>query len=210
MKRVALALCLFALPSLALADGDYRWELTPHLSYHFGGSLEGDTADLPVAYDLDVDNGLAYGVTFDIPLSSNLQLELLLNHQGTELTADSGLFTPDVDAFDVDITYAHVGLLAQFGRREVTPYFVGSLGVTRLDADLAGVGADDRFSASIGGGVKVFILPFLGLRFEGRAFWTDVDQYETYCDDRFDHRDCYDYTDFLSQGELTAGLIFAW
>ena len=109
---------------------------------------------------------------------------------------------------EADITYAHVGLLAQFGRREVTPYFVGSLGVTRIDANIDGVGADDRFSASLGGGVKVFILPFLGLRFEGRAFWTDVDQYETTCSDHFD--ECYDYTDFLSQGEVTAGLIFAW
>ena len=209
MKRVALALCLFALPSLALADGDYRWELTPHLGYAFGGTLEGDD-NLPFDYDLEVDEGLAYGVTFDIPLSSNLQLELLLNHQSTELSADSGLFTPSADAFDLDITYAHVGLLAQFGRREVTPYFVASAGMTRLDADLPGVEAEDRFSASIGGGVKVFILPFLGLRFEGRGFWTDVDQYETSCDHDFGYRDCYDYNDFLSQGELTAGLIFAW
>ena len=205
MKRVALAVCLFALPSLALADGDYRWELTPHLSYHFGGTLESDL-DFPFETDLDVDEGLAYGVTFDIPLSSNLQLELLLNHQESELFADRGLLTPDLRVVDLDISYAHVGLLAQFGRREVTPYFVGSAGITRLDPDVPGVGADDRFSLSMGGGVKVFILPFLGLRFEGRAFWTDIDDFETYCD--FDG--CFDYSNYLSQGELTAGLIFAW
>jgi hypothetical protein len=210
MKRVALALCLFALPllpSAARADGDYRWELTPHLSYHFGGTLESQAA-FGDEFDLDVEEGVAYGVIFDIPLSSNLQLELLLNHQESDLFGDSGLFTPDIELVETDITYAHVGLLAQFGRREVTPYFVGSLGITRIDPNIDNVGVEDRFSASIGGGVKVFILPFLGLRFEGRGFWTDIDQAESYCSDF--HNECYDYTDFLSQGEVTAGLIFAW
>jgi hypothetical protein len=176
------------------------------VGYHFGGQLEGDDS-LPFDYDLEVDNGITYGLMFDIPLSSNLQLELMLKHQEADLFADSGLFTPDLEQFDMDITYAHVGLLAQFGRREVTPYFIGSAGVTRLDPELSGVGVEDRFSISAGGGVKVFILPFLGLRFEGRAYWTDVDNYDTYCPGA---GDCFDYADFLSQGEISAGLIFAW
>jgi hypothetical protein len=205
MKRAVVALCCLALPAAAFADGDYRWELTPHASLHFGGTLESD-GEFPLeSYELDVDNGLALGVMFDIPLSNNLQLELLLNHQESELFADSGLFTPDQRFIDMDITYAHVGVLGQFGRREVTPYFVVSAGVTHLDPDLPGVGADDRFSVSAGGGVKVFILPFLGLRFEGRAFWTDIEKFNSYCD-----AVCYDYRDYLSQGEATVGLIFAW
>lgn len=209
MKRLALVLCLLALPTAALADGDYRWELTPHLSYHFGGDFNSE-ANAPLGSDLELDDGAAIGITFDIPMSENLQLELLLNHQESDLFFDGGIFGPDIKTIDAEITYAHVGLLAQFGRADVTPYFVVSGGITRIDPSYAGAGADDRFSASLGGGIKLFFTPWIGLRFEGRGFWTHLDNYEVTCDRRFDRDVCYDYRDYLSQGELTVGLIFAW
>ena len=149
---------------------------------------------------------MAYGVNFDIPLSNNLQIELLLNTQNTDLFSDGGIFGPDLKTIDADITYAHVGLLLQFGRPEVTPYFVFSGGLTRIDPDYPGAGSDDRFSASLGGGVKVFFTPWFGMRFEGRGFWTQLDNYEVTCSDDF----CYDYRDYLSQVEATVGFIFAW
>jgi len=198
MKRIALALVLVALPAAAWADGDYRWELTPHISYHgnssFHSKLDG--------YDLRIDEGGALGVMFDIPLSNNLQVEVLLNAQASDLFSQSQLITgPDVKLANIDVTYAHIGLLAQFGRREVTPYVVVSAGLTRLDPDFEDVGVDDRFSASLGAGVKLFILPFLGLRLEGRAFWTDIDGFGD---------DTTSYRGYLSQGQVTAGVIFAW
>jgi opacity protein-like surface antigen len=199
MKRIALALVLVALPAAAWADGDYRWELTPHISYHGNSSFHSSDAD---GYGLRIDEGGALGLMFDIPLSNNLQLELLLNAQASDLFSQNQLITgPDVKLANIDITYAHVGLLAQFGRREVTPYVVVSAGMTRLDPDLPGVGVDDRFSASLGAGVKLFILPFLGLRLEGRAFWTDIDGFGD---------ENTTYRSYLSQGQVTAGVIFAW
>ena len=201
MKRVALALILLALPAAALADGDYRWELTPHISYHSTGSLN-SSAEAYEGLDLQLEDGAALGVMFDIPLSNNLQLELLLNHQESDLFAESGVLTPDLKLSKVKVTYAHVGLLAQFGRREVTPYVVFSAGLTRLDPDLPAVGADNRFSASLGAGIKMFVLPFLGLRLEGRAFWTDLGN--------SGKGSGYDRTSTMSQGEITAGVIFAW
>lgn len=205
MKRLALALCLLALPSAALADGDYRWELTPHLSYHFGGSFNAED-NAPFGADLEIDDGLAIGVIFDIPMTSNLQLELLLNHQESDLFFDAGIFGPDIKTIDTEITYAHIGLLAQFGRPEVTPYFVISAGLTRIDPDLPGAGADHKFSASLGGGVKLFFTPWFGMRLEARGFWTEVDSFEVSCSGS----PCYDYKDYVSQGEGSVGLIFAW
>lgn len=205
MKRFALALCLLALPSAALADGDYRWELTPHISYHFSGHFNPE-ASAPMGSSLELDNGPALGVTFDIPMSSSLQLELLLNAQRSDLFADSGIFGPDIKTIETDITYAHVGLLAQFGRPEVTPYFVISGGITHIDPKLKGAGADDRFSISFGTGVKLFFTPWFGMRLEARGFWTELDNYEVSCSGNT----CYDYKDYLSQGEASVGLIFAW
>ncbi len=207
MKKLVLAACLLVLPAVARADGDFRWELTPQISYHFGGSL-GAESTAPFNKRLDLNEGAVLGITFDIPLSSNLQLELLANTQKTKLSSDPGLFGPDVDVVKTDITYAHIGLLAQFGRPAVTSYFVGSVGVTRIDPKYNGAGADDHFSASLGVGVKVFFNPFIGLRFEAREFWTDVGNAQQVCP--AGGGGCYDSRSHLSQGMGTVGLIFAW
>lgn len=206
MKRLALAICLLALPTAAFAEGDYRWELTPHISYHFGGNFDAE-ASSPLGADLEIDQGPAIGVTFDVPISNTLQLEFLLNHQESDLFADAGIFGPDIKTIDADITYAHVGLLAQFGRPEVTPFFVISGGITRIDPNLQGAGADDQFSLSLGAGIKVFFTPWFGMRLEARGFWTEIDNFEVSCSGQ---GPCYDYKDYLSQGQATAGLIFAW
>ena len=95
MKRLALVLCLLALPSAAVADGDYRWELTPAISYHFGGDFNSEVNG-PLDGDLELDNGPAYGITFDVPLSNNLQLEFLLNYQESDIFFDGGIFGPDI------------------------------------------------------------------------------------------------------------------
>jgi len=203
MKRFALVFCLLLLPAAAFADGDFRWELTPHASYHFGGNFSAET-NAPFGANLELDNGLAYGITFDIPLSTNLQVELLLNTQDSDLFFDKGIFGPDIETISADITYVHLGLLAQFGRPEVTPYFVVSAGVTNIDPNLKGAGADEQFSVSLGAGVKLFFTPWLGMRLEARGFWTKLDN--RICGDA----QCTHYNNYLSQGQAIAGFIFAW
>ncbi len=205
MKRLAFACCLLVAPTALWADGDYRFELTPHVSYHFGGALDADDAG-PSSSKLDLEDGVAYGVSFEIPLSSNLQLELLLNQQNTELFFDGGIFGPDLEISEIDILYAHIGLLVQFGRPAVSPYFVASAGLSNLNADGRGAGSDTLFSVSLGGGVKVFFTDHVGLRFEGRGFWTQIDNYEGACN----QNDCLNFKDYLSQLETTVGLIIAW
>lgn len=204
MKRfaLALALALFALPTAALADGAYRFELTPHVSYHFGGTLDGE-GNFAQADELELEDDVAIGLAFDIPLSDNLQLELLYNYQETDLFADAGIFGPDIELLEAEIGYAHIGLLAQFGRASVTPYFVVSAGVTRIDASYgSGSGADNLFSVSAGAGLKVFATPFLGFRFEARGFWTQVDS--------LDVGGQFDAHDYLTQGQATLGVIIAF
>jgi hypothetical protein len=206
MTKLAFALCLLALPATAWADGDYRFELTPQVSYHFGGTFDANSSSPAATDSLKLDNGVVYGLTFDIPLSNNLQVELLANTQKSDLFTDGGIFGPDIKRISADVSYAHIGLLVQFGRPAVTPYFVTSLGVTRIDPNFPGAGADDQFSASFGAGVKVFFTPFIGMRFEGRAFWTDVGGGKQSCN----NYGCIQYRDYLSQGMATAGFIFAW
>ena len=42
MRRTLFALALAALAAPALADGAYRFELTPQVQYRFGGTLSGE------------------------------------------------------------------------------------------------------------------------------------------------------------------------
>jgi len=204
LRRSVVVLAL-AVPSAALAQPG-RFELTPMASYRLVGDLDlDDTAFLEES--LEIDEGSAFGVAFDIPLGRSLQLELLANRQESELIADGGFFTDELVLADVEVTYLHVGLLWQFLSGQVHPYVVGSLGVARLTADLPG-GDDpkeDRPSLSFGGGVKIFWSEHLGLRLEGRGYWVALDE-----DDDRDHRDRWRDEDSLTQTEASVGLIFAW
>ncbi|KAB2951322.1 MAG: porin family protein [Thermoanaerobaculia bacterium] len=210
MRRIALAALTVALlaPAAASAQGAYRFELTPQVGYRWGGEISGDSTELFDA-DLKIDEGEAFGLTLDIPLSRNLQLELLASQQQTQFTFDEGLFGGTFDVADVDVNYYHVGLLFQGGSGEINPFFVASAGITRLDPDVPGADTEDRFSLSLGGGVKVFFNEHVGMRFEGRGFFTVIDDYDSGC---YDHG-CYDYYEdgeTLAQGQASAGLIFAW
>ena len=197
-------------PGYRFAPGPaYRVELTPTVGFRFGGTLDGQQNDL-FDTDLEVANGAAYGVTLDIPLSPRTQLELLASRQPTELRFSRDLFGDATDVADLDVSYYQLGLLWQWGDRRVSPFFVVGAGVATLSPDLPGASSESRFSASIGGGVKLFLAPNLGLRFEGRGFVSDFAGGDRRRSGRCDswNDDCYG-NDF-SQGQASIGLILAF
>jgi len=213
MRRtlLAAALLLAAHSGAARAQQNlYRFELTPTASYNWGGSLDASDSEL-FAADLEVEDDAAFGVTFDIPLSSNIQLELLASRQSSRLTVGDGLFAGSAELADIDVTYYHAGILWQWGDRRVSPFFTMSAGIATLDPDFAGASPEERFSVSLGGGVKVFVAEHIGFRFEGRGFFTDLGG----SDDWNDYYDCHGYDDDcngneFAQGQASAGLILAW
>lgn len=213
LKTLALAaLTLVLVPAVAAADASgYRFELTPMVGYNFGGTIEGEDSFL-FDSDLEANDGESFGITFDIPLSRSLQLELLASRQSTELTFDDGLFGPNFDVADFDVTYYHVGILWQGQSGRISPFFVASLGIGELDPNIQGASSETRFSGSIGGGVKIFFdaAQHVGLRLEGRGFWTDISDDHWYDDDDYWYDDEYYYNQDFTQGQVSAGLILAW
>jgi hypothetical protein len=219
-KFVCFVLLLCA-PAIALAQGDpdssyasprnFRgmFELTPTVSYNFGGTINGEDSVLS-DFDLEAENGEAYGITFGIPVSKWAQIELLASRQRTDLRFDDGLFGGTTPGFaDFDVSYYHVGGLFQWGSGQIHPFVVLSLGVATLDPNVSGSRAETRFSGSVGGGVKIFFTDNVGLRLEGRGFWTMLDD----SDDYYYDDDCYcdyGYTNTFDQGQASAGLIIAW
>jgi hypothetical protein len=219
MRKVLFVLLLI-LPTLAFAqprDDDWRrrryrdapsehaFELTPSIGYRWGGTIFANQTFI-FGDDVDVAPSASLGLTLGIPLGdTGMKLELMANRQSSELETDSGLFEPEDEVADIDVTYLHAGLQFPFARsRNAIPYFVVSAGLASLDPQVSGVSAENRFSASAGIGVKVPMSRALSLRFEGRGYYTSLQ-------DEDDCRFCdYYYNRDFYQGEVNLGLAFTW
>lgn len=222
MKKYVLLLTLLSLSTAALAqtrdDEDWRnrrayrntpresaFELTPFVGYRWGGTIFADQTFI-FGQDVDVASSANLGVNFGIPLGdSGMKLELMANRQSSELETDGGLFEPENDVADIDVTYLHAGLQIPFARsRNATPYFIVSGGLANLDPQVTGVSAENRFSASAGLGVKLPISDMMSVRLEGRGYYTALEEDDncTICD--------YFYNEDFYQGEVNLGLAFSF
>ncbi|MEM7350946.1 MAG: hypothetical protein AAF657_09085 [Acidobacteriota bacterium] len=135
----------------------------------------------PVEEQVDARDGEAFGLILDVPLRDQLMFEVLISHQEGEFDVDDFLafeIFPTPQQTHFDLTYLHVGVLRQWQQSKVTPFAAVGFGVAQLEADqppfFFGTIDEDRLSASLAGGVKVKLWKWLGLRLEGRGYWTDM------------------------------------
>lgn len=213
--RKILLLVVLLVPAFAFAQ-NHVMEVTPFGGYQWGGTISEYSTDV-FHQDVDVRSHGSYGFIIDVPMSYGLQFELLANRQPTSLGTQSDLFDPSHTVADINIDYYHAGLLWQFAPSpNVRPFMTMSLGMANLDLDLPNSQNEQKFSGSIGGGVKVFLSKNIGLRFEGRGYWTDTaeDNWNDCCYAKgmkpsHDNYDYY-YNNDLYQGEMMVGVIFAF
>lgn len=205
MRKLLFAVVLLV-PTFAFGQG-LGLELTPSVGYRWGGEITAGQTDL-FPNDVAIADGGSFGLTFDVPLTRSMQLELMADHQSTNFEDNGELFGGDQNLGDVDMNYYHAGLLFEFPGRDVRPFMVVGLGIANIDPQIAGTSAESRFSGSIGGGVKVFMTDNVGLRLEARGFWTDTDDRERDC--HFDYDCYYSYNNDLAQGQVKMGVIFAF
>lgn len=206
MRKLLFAVLLLV-PTFAFGQG-LGLELTPSVGYRWGGEITAGQTDL-FPFDVSIADGASFGLTFDVPLTRSLQLELLADHQSTNFEDNDDLFGSENNLGDVDVNYYSAGLLFEFpASRDVRPFLALGLGIANIEPQIAGASAESRFSGNIGGGVKVFVTDNIGLRLEARGFWTDTDDRERDCD--FDYDCYYSYNDDLAQGQVKMGVIFAF
>ena len=200
MRKALILAGLLLIPAAALAQA-HRFEVTPYAGWRFDGEF--NYGDFLEERNVRVDEGASFGVIFDVPLSPNWQIELIATRQDSEFIVDGGLFSPEQNLGDVTLDMVHAGILFQWGPGQVQGFFSSGLGIARIEPDRNDVEAESRFSGNFGGGVKIFFSQNVGLRFEGRGYWVDL---ETDYDDYYD--DYYDVG--LFQGEASVGLILSW
>ncbi len=190
-------------------------EISPFAGYLFGGEFSRGSTDL-FDFRVEADDDATYGVRLGFNLTDNFEMEFQASRTESAFVSDDDhdLFGTDGESFgDLTIDYYMGYGTFNFGHGRAVPYFTIGAGVARLDPDVPGSGArsDTRFTGSLGVGVKTFVNPHFGFRFDGRGYATslgDNDDDHFGCDDDF-FDDC-DNSDWLTNGEISAGLIFAF
>jgi opacity protein-like surface antigen len=196
-------------------------EINPFAGYLFGGRFPQGTLAI---FDtkVDVDNHATYGARLGWNITSKVEIEGQVSRTETAfVTPGSGeVFSSSGQRLgDLTIDYLLGYGTFNFGHGRAVPYVTFGMGAARLDADICrGVvtipekpcvnpDRDTRFTASAGVGLKAFLTPHVGLRFDGRYYGTYLrdDSRRSGCDRRCDNR-----TDWLSNGDVTGGLIFAF
>ena len=188
-------------------------EISPFAGYLFGGTFDrGTTAifnqDVDVADHFDFGGKVAYNVT------SKFGFEAIYTRSETHFEShnhNDGLFggSGNQTLGDLDIDYFLGTMIWNFGHERWVPFASFGAGVAHLVPHVEPIHstADTRFSMTVGGGVKVFFDRHFGMRFEGRYYGTSLPDHG--CDSH-DHHDHCNNNGWLSNGDVTGGLVFAF
>ena len=176
-------------------------EIAPFGGFRFGSALVDSINGQPI----NVDGAPAVGLIVDVPLSNGMQVEGAFSHQRASLLVPNGSFAPS-PMLHVSVDHWQAGGLQEYGESpRARPFLTGVLGLTRY-----GTGGNNeiRFTAGAGGGVKLFPVPSIGVRLEGRVFATFLDAAGTGL--ACGGRGCLIalHLDVAWQAEFTAGLVF--
>jgi hypothetical protein len=138
-------------------------EIAPFGGFRFGSAL----VDVYDGRPIDVDGAPAVGLIVDVPLSNGMQIEGAFSHQRASLFVPGASLSPGVD-LHVSVDHWQAAGLQEFGYwPRARPFLTGIFGLTRYGN---GGNNEIRFTTGAGGGVKLFPVPHVGVRLEGRVF----------------------------------------
>jgi hypothetical protein len=210
MLLAAVVLCLAATAPANAQGWENKWEVTPFAGYETSGSYPiSPTLNSVGVTNLRVDGATSYGGFLDYSLSRNFQAEFMYDRNDTSYsdriipnTNYTRAFSSDVNQFQFGGLYMLLG-----PSHHIRPYIAGSVGFTY---ESNGNGAPNRtdFGFSVGGGVKYFVAPHIGLRADARFMPTYANSSPgTFCDPFFG---CYTarVANFQDRGNFVGGIIF--
>jgi hypothetical protein len=130
--------------------------------YQGGGSfdVEGGELHLPGAPSV--------GITVDVTVREDAQVELSYSRQATELRLRGGALAPSTTLMDMAVEYYQLGGLLEWPHARWRPFFAMTIGATRFAPEPADVASVWRFSGVLGGGTKLELTEHLRLRLQGR------------------------------------------
>jgi hypothetical protein len=211
---LALAAALAAAGPATAQDRRGSVEITPVIGGSFGGTFEPGTLAF---YDGEAETGteVAYGLRLGFTVAQHFQIEAsyLQTDPKLELNGSGAIGSPSRTIGEMQMRMYEMNFLFPWGSGRVNPYFVLGAGVHTFKPDIPNYSSstDSRFTANMGFGVKTFVTPNFGFRFEakGRTTYINSDD-EYYCDDWCDDYYYYGDSQWYLSGEATAGVIIAF
>jgi hypothetical protein len=208
---VSLPLVVLALVTaapVARADGP-RFEITPFAGYRIGGEFETPETDTEDARSVDLESGGGWGVDLGLYRDNNSFYELLYSSQSARVDSSD----PALRGLDVTTEYYHFGGTLIFAAEQwVVPYLSLTVGATRFDAD-GGYDSETKFSASLGGGLRLPFTDNFGAVVGVRGYLTFVDSdTDLFCVSSGGEGTCLlrSSGDTYFQGEATIGLTLTF
>lgn len=203
----ALALAWAATASAQLRSGTV--EINPFAGYLFGGEISHfNDGNFDHHDHVDVDDDVSYGGRIGFNFTSLLEIEGEYSRTDTNFVLRSHNFE-DQNLGDLRIDYFLGYATFNFGHGRVVPFFTIGAGGANLVPNLLGAVSDSevRFTTAAGGGVKVFLNPHFGLRFDGRVYSTWLgDHSHVYCDS---DGSCHSQS-WLTNVTTTGGFLIAF
>jgi opacity protein-like surface antigen len=216
MKFRVFFLLLLAVAASSVAQAQIREgtvEISPFAGYLFGGEFARGTTSI-FSTKVDVDDEATYGARVGYNVSEKFEFEVQASRTDTKfVTNNDQLFNPGQENLgNLRIDYLLGYGTFNFGHRRAVPYITIGAGVARLDPNVPGSNArrDTRFTGSLGIGFKAFVNPHFGFRFDGRGYATSLGNRNDRFGCRNDFFDDCDNREWLTNGELSGGLIFAF
>ena len=138
----------------------------------------------PCPTDVAADAGPTFGLILDHELGGGWGFEALLSWQESDFGIADNPFTLPVEPFlfgDTTLTTTHLQLGAIYRRAgaRFSPFAAATVGLAHLTTSdpsffLIARPDGEHPAASLGLGVKVALAEHVGLRLEGRGWWTDL------------------------------------
>jgi len=205
----AAAISLVGAPAAHAQIRSETVEISPFYGRFFGGDFPRGSNSL-FSQRVDADDANTYGVRLGYNFTEAMEFEVQASRTDTHfVTHDSGdVFGPGGERLgDLRVDYLLGYGTFNFGHRRVVPYVTLGAGVCGLHPSATAEASHDttRFTGSLGAGVKVFLQPHFGLRFDARGYSTYLNR-----DDTCRHDDRCNDTHWLTNGELSGGLILAF
>ncbi len=200
-----LPVCLFLFSSVVFAQNETEasLEVTPFVSYRFGGDFEDKNSD----NKFELDEGAGIGLLTAWKYDHNRQGELLLSHNSSEFSDQSD--EHELYQSDIDITYLHLGGNIKLSDGVVPFWFSAGIGLTHLSPSSSQFKNETNFSANLGLNTKFIVSENIHLYIGGRVYGTFFDsKSKIFCD----NNNCAIYVEsnVWVQSELMAGISVAF
>ena len=199
----------FAAPCLFAQLREGTVEIEPFAGYLWGGHFDNGTTAI---FDqrVDVEDHFTFGGRIGYNLTGLVEFEAMYQRTETNFELPNNNSGPifgnngsNVRLGKLDIDYFMGYTTFNFGHGRAVPYFSFGMGAAMLNPDVAvapGASTDTRFTSSVAGGLKVFMKPHFGLRFDGRYFGTLLNDHGCNCS----------HSNWLSNWSTTGGILFAF